>query len=85
MGPRATQNYTVLDLPSSVELIFTLGGMHFGKNCEVTQCFQNIECISTGRRMWSKCNAPVDLLVVHFWFDKANLNLASSLTLPVPK
>jgi len=84
MGPRLTQNNTVLDLPSSVELISTLEAMCFGTNHEVTQCIQHIKYISTGRRMHSKCNAPVDHLVVHFWCDKVNLNLASLLTLPVP-
>jgi len=85
MGPRPTRNNAVLDLPSSVELISTLEGMHFGNNREVTQCIEHIQCISTGQRQRSRCNAPVDHLLVHFWCDKANFYPATSITLLVPK
>ncbi len=85
MGPRPAWNNAVLDLPSSVELISTLEGMHFGNNRKVTQCFEHNLCISTGQRQCHRCNAPVDHLLVHFWWDKADFYPSSSLTLPVPK
>jgi len=84
MGPRAMRNNAVLDLASSVELISTLEGLHFGSNREVTSTIEHIQCISTGRRMQSKMNAQVDLLLVHFWCNKANKRPAILLTLPLP-
>jgi len=84
MGPRATRNNAVLDLPYSVNLFSTLKGMCCGRQREVMQYIEHFKCISTGSRICSKCNSPVDHLVVHFWYNKADFYLASSLTLPVP-
>jgi len=84
MGPRATRNIAVLDLPSAVELISMLEGLRFGTNREVTRVVERIECISTGRRIQSERNAQVDFVIVLFWSEKADEILAFVVTVPVP-
>jgi len=43
MGPRAMHNIAVLELPSSVEFMSTLEGLHFGTNCEITQVIEHLQ------------------------------------------
>jgi len=84
MGPRATCNIAVLELPSSVEFISTLEGLRFGTNREITQEIERIQCISTGRQTHSKQNAEMDFISILFWSDKANARPAAMLAVPVP-
>jgi len=84
MGPRATHNIAVLELPSSVEFISTLEGLCFGTNHEITQEIEWIQCISTGRQTHSKQNAEMDFISVLFWSDKADARPAAMLAVLVP-